>query len=325
MTYIELPDHGQRDVSFYLSMEEYVAHHVDAADCFFMWQVEPSVIFGRNQVAEAEVNLDYCRRHGIRTFRRKSGGGCVYADMGNVMMSYVTRGESVGFTYNKYVTTLLLAFRRIGINATASGRNDILVDGSKVSGSAFYQTHGHSIVHGTLLYDTDMDNMTSAITPPSDKLQSKGVGSVRSRITLLKDHTDLSLGQLKDALRRQLCDGSVTLTPADIRSIEAIEAEYMSANFIFGKNPPYTVARKQRIEGVGTVEARIDLRGNTIRNVCFKGDFLPGEVPIERLENALAGAELTPARLTMALAGGEAAAIRGMQTEALISLLTNKT
>lgn len=302
-----------------------MAHHVDAADCFFMWQVEPSVIFGRNQVAEAEVNLDYCRRHGIRTFRRKSGGGCVYADMGNVMMSYVTRGESVGFTYNKYVTTLLLAFRRIGINATASGRNDILVDGGKVSGSAFYQTHGHSIVHGTLLYDTDMDNMTSAITPPSDKLQSKGVGSVRSRITLLKDHTVLSLGQLKDALRRQLCDGSVTLTPADIRSIEAIEAEYMSANFIFGKNPPYTVARKQRIEGVGTVEARIDLRGNTIRNVCFKGDFLPGEVPIERLENALAGAELTPARLTMALAGGEAAAIRGMQTEALISLLTNKT
>ena len=194
-----------------------------------------------------------------------------------------------------------------------------------MSGSAFYQTHGHSIVHGTLLYDTDMDNMTSAITPPSDKLQSKGVGSVRSRITLLKDHTDLSLGQLKDALRRQLCDGSVTLTPADIRSIEAIEAEYMSANFIFGKNPPYTVARKQRIEGVGTVEARIDLRGNTIRNVCFKGDFLPGEVPIERLQNALAGAELTPARLTMALAGGEAAAIRGMQAEALISLLTNKT
>ena len=99
----------------------------------------------------------------------------------------------------------------------------------------------------------------------------------------------------------------------------------MSTGFIFGKNPPYTVARKQRIEGVGTVEARIDLRGNTIRNVCFKGDFLPGEVPIERLENALAGAELTPARLTMALAGGEAAAIRGMQTEALISLLTNKT
>lgn len=325
MTYIELPDHGQRDVSFYLAMEEYVAHHADAADCFFMWQVVPSVIFGRNQVAEAEVNLDYCRSHGIRTFRRKSGGGCVYADMGNVMLSYVTRGESVGFTYNKYVTTLLLAFRRIGINATASGRNDILVGGGKVSGSAFYQMQGHSIVHGTLLYDTDMDNMTNAITPPADKLQSKGVGSVRSRITLLKDHTALSLGELKGALRRELCSETLTLTTDDIKAIEEIEAEYRTPEFIFGKNPPYTVARRRRLDGVGSVEVRIELRGDTIRSVCFKGDFLPGDVPMEKLEAALTGAGLSPESLEQALAGGEAAAIRGLDSASLISLLTDKT
>ena len=90
MKYISLPDQHTRRLSFYLAMEEYVARHLSEPDCFFMWQVEPSVIFGRNQVMENEVNIDYCRANGIHIYRRKSGGGCVYADMDNVMLSLVT-------------------------------------------------------------------------------------------------------------------------------------------------------------------------------------------------------------------------------------------
>ena len=107
MLYIALPDKQVRRLSFYLAMEEYVANNVKADDCFFMWQVEPSVIFGRNQLIENEVNLEFCRKHHIQTYRRKSGGGCVYADMNNVMSSYITTEEQVGFTFNRYINMVV--------------------------------------------------------------------------------------------------------------------------------------------------------------------------------------------------------------------------
>ena len=208
MIYIDLPDTEARDAAFYLAMEEHVARTTGPGDCFFTWQVGPSAIFGRNQVAEAEIDLEYCRSRGIATFRRKSGGGCVYADRGNVMLSYITGGEAVGFTYNKYVQLVLFALRRMGIEATASGRNDIVAGGGKVSGTAFYRLPGRSIVHGTLLYDTNTENMARALTPPADKLQAKGVKSVGQRIALLKDMTTLPLAGLRAALRRELCSES---------------------------------------------------------------------------------------------------------------------
>ena len=325
MIYIDLPDTEARDAAFYLAMEEHVARHAQADDCFFTWQVGPSVIFGRNQVAEAEADIDYCRRRGIATFRRKSGGGCVYADRGNVMMSYITQAGPVGFTYNKYVSLVLLALRRMGIEAMASGRNDIVAGGGKVSGTAFYRLTGRSIVHGTLLYDTDTENMARALTPPADKLQGKGVKSVRQRIALLKDMTPLPLAGLKAALRRELCNGSLMLTAADVATIEQMAEEYRSPEFIFGKNPPCTITRSRRIEGVGSVEARISLHAGKICNISFTGDFLPGDVPTERLEEALRGARLEPGILNKAISGGEAGAIRGMDAPTLISLLTEQT
>ena len=120
MKYITLPDEKMRRLSFYLAMEEYVAHYVSEPECFFMWQVEPSVIFGRHQVAENEVNIDYCHENGISVYRRKSGGGCVYADLDNVMLSYVTDGDQVGFTFNKFVNMILLVMRKLGIEAVGS-------------------------------------------------------------------------------------------------------------------------------------------------------------------------------------------------------------
>ena len=90
-------------MSFYLAMEAYVSQHMgDEDDCFFMWQVEPTVIYGRNQVVENEVNVAYCREHAIDVVQRKSGGGCVYADKDNLMLSYVTKDENVGFAFNRF-------------------------------------------------------------------------------------------------------------------------------------------------------------------------------------------------------------------------------
>lgn len=233
MRYIVLKgDQGARRLSFYLAMEEYVARHIDEDDLFFMWQVRPTVIFGRNQSLENEVNVDYCRANEIEMYRRKSGGGCVYADMGNVMLSYISKEENVGLTFNRFINMLLLVLRRMGIEATGTSHNDIMIGDRKVCGTAFYHIPGRSIVHSTMLYDTNMDHMLNAITPSQEKLQSKGIKSVRQRITFLKDHTSLSLNEIKSIVRTTLCEGELILSQADIEGIEQLEQTYLRKEFI---------------------------------------------------------------------------------------------
>lgn len=290
MVYIALPDNSPRLLPFYLAMEEYVANHIDEEDCFFMWQVEPSVIFGRNQLIENEVNLDYCKKHGINFFRRKSGGGCVYADLSNVMLSYITKDDSVNFTYHKYTNLIVWALAKMGIQATASGRNDILIEGKKVSGNAFYHLKGRNIVHGTMLYDTNMEHMMSALTPDQAKLRSKGVESIRQHVTLLKDHTSMSLEAFKKHMRSQLCQREIVLTEADIQAIEERMKEYLTDDFIYGKNPSYSLIRKYYLDGVGNLEIRLSLKNGLIKNANILGDyFLIGDIDkniIQPLRNA---------------------------------------
>lgn len=233
MRYIVLKgDQGARRLSFYLAMEEYVARHIDEDDLFFMWQVRPTVIFGRNQSLENEVNVDYCRANEIEMYRRKSGGGCVYADMGNVMLSYISKEENVGLTFNRFINMLLLVLRRMDIEATGTSHNDVMIGDRKVCGTAFYHIPGRSIVHSTMLYDTNMDHMLNAITPSQEKLQSKGIKSVRQRITFLKDHTSLSLNEIKSIVRTTLCEGELILSQADIEGIEQLEQTYLRKEFI---------------------------------------------------------------------------------------------
>ena len=277
MKYILLPENTQYrrplKLSFYLAMEEYVARQTNEDECFFMWQVEPSVIFGRNQLIENEVNMDFCRKHNIQMFRRKSGGGCVYADMGNVMFSYITSEEQVGFTFNRYLNMIVLMLRRLGVDASASGRNDVMIGDRKVSGNAFYRLPRRSIVHGTMLYDTNMTNMAGAITPSDAKLLSKGVASVKQRVALLKDYVKLSLDDFKDYVRQTLCDDEFVLTSEQVREIEQMEQDYLSDEFIYGKNPSYTLIKRQRIEHVGDLEARIGVKNGIIKHVNLMGDF----------------------------------------------------
>ena len=226
MLYIALPDKQVRRLSFYLAMEEYVARQVEADDCFFMWQVEPTVIFGRNQQMENEVNIAYCQQHGIQVVQRKSGGGCVYADMDNIMLSYISSETHVGQAFNCFINMLLLLFRKMGIEAVGTTHNDIMIGDRKVCGTACYHLNGRNIIHSTLLYDTNMENMLNAITPGVEKLEAKGIKSVRQRITLLKDYVNLSCEEVKALIRQTLCNGELLLTSDDITAIEHLEIEY---------------------------------------------------------------------------------------------------
>ena len=284
MVHIQLPHDEERRLSFYLAMEEYVARETDVRDAFFIWQVEPSVIFGRNQLIENEVNIDFCRRNNVKMYRRKSGGGCVYADKSNMMLSFITSSDYVCLTYNRYIMMVVDALKAIGINAEANGRNDIMIEGRKVSGNAFYHIPGRSIVHGTMLYDTDMRNMTACITPDDEKLLSKGVKSVRQHIALLKDYTNLSIDEIRKSIIASICDSAMTLDEEAIRKIEEIEQGYLTDEFIYGNNPKYTLRRKRRIEGVGTIEARMEVKNSVIMDIDFKGDFfLTGDIDAIRI------------------------------------------
>lgn len=250
-----------------------MARHLAADDYFFMWQVEPTVIFGRNQLIDTEVDVEYCRANSIQMYRRKSGGGCVYADRDNLMLSYVTPASNVNLTFNRYMLMVEHLLQKLGIDAKTTGRNDILVDGKKVSGNAFYHLPGRSIVHGTMLYDTDLERMVRSTTPSDAKLKSKGVESVRQHVTTLNKYLDITIEEFKKFVRTNLCDGEVVLDACAVEAIKEIEQGYLTDEFIYGRNPAYTSVVKKRIEGVGEIEARMELRDGVLRKINLAGDF----------------------------------------------------
>ena len=322
MKYIALPPIGVQRLSFYLAMEEYVARHLqEEGDCFFMWQVEPSVIFGRNQLIENEVNMDYCRAHHIQTYRRKSGGGCVYADMSNIMFSYITHDENVNFTFNRYINMVVLVLQQLGVNASTSGRNDVMIGNRKVSGNAFYHIPGRSIVHGTMLYDTNMQNMVGSITPTGKKLLSKGISSVRQRIALLKDYIPQSLEEFKTFVCQRLCQDERLLDLHDVESIREIEKEYLSDEFIYGNNPRYSIVRRQHINNVGEIEVRMEIKNNIIKAANIMGDYFVVGDTDRGILLPLRGCELTHSALTQALPERMDHYIMNLQKENFIQLL----
>ena len=306
MKYLILPGEEIRRLPFYLAMEEYAAHLLKTDDSldelFFMWRVKPTVIFGRNQLIDSEVNVAYCKTHGIEYYRRKSGGGCVYADMDNIMFSYITRSDDVTTTFSHYTHAIVEMLQGLGLNASDNSRNDILVDGRKVSGNAFYHLPGVSIVHGTMLYDTNMENMLMAITPSSVKLDSKGVKSVQSHITTLSEHLTMSIEDFWSHVEKTLCDGTVMLGAGDVAAIEKIEEGYLTPEFILGNNPRCNMERDGRIDGVGEFKISLELNRNIIREISIAGDFfLLGDLNI--VTKRLRGVQYTAQAIVDALAG----------------------
>jgi lipoic acid synthetase/lipoate-protein ligase A len=298
-------ERGERLV-FYLAMEEYVAAHLGEIvapspdgrrEAFFIWQVPPTVIFGRNQVMQAEVRLDWCRLHDVALFRRKSGGGCVFSDWGNIMISYVTDATDVAFTFDRYLRRIALALRHMGLPADRSGRNDILIGGRKVSGNAFFHLPKASIVHGTLLFDTDFEAMEAAITPSGGKIRSKGVSSVRQRVANVRELLEAA-GKPMDIetfKRRLIVDLSgpdtepVPLSGEDVLEIRRIEETYLDPSFLLGRNTGCSVEDTVRIEGIGDLVVASTLREGRISDISVSGDFFPkGGATLERLQAGIA-------------------------------------
>ena len=324
MKYLSLSDNATRILPFYLAMEEYAARIIGEEDIFFMWQVEPTVIFGRNQLLGSEVNVEYCREHGIAFYRRRSGGGCVYADMDNIMFSYITRSDEVQTTFSAYTNAVAEMLRGLGLNAAASERNDVLIDGRKVSGNAFYHIPGRSIVHGTMLFDTNMEHMLHAITPSREKLTSKGVQSVRSHITTLREHLTMGIEDFKRHVRETLCDGEICLTADDVAEIERITLSYLEPSFLMGNNPRHEEKRGGRIEGVGSIFIDVEVNHEVIQDLHLTGDFLPLTNDVrELLLDKLRGVKLEAGVLRAALDGCDSSQwILNLTNEQLITLLT---
>lgn len=172
----------------YLAIEQEIVKSVQEPT-LFTWMVSPTVIYGRHQSAEVEVNEAYCREHGIAVVQRKSGGGCVYADEGNLMISFISPSTHSEQVFAQFLAMVAQALQAKGLPAVTTVHNDILVDGRKVSGCACFTAPTGTIVHGTMLYDVNLEAMLAAITPTTDKLAKHGVASVRQRVANLRELT----------------------------------------------------------------------------------------------------------------------------------------
>ena len=241
---INVPE-GKRLV-WYLAAEEYFAKNIQktthTGGILFTWIVDPTVIFGRHQVMENEVNIDFCRTNHIAMYRRKSGGGCVYADRGNLMISYISPSTHSEQVFQEYLDTMSACLAQEGYEAVKSTHNDIMIGEHKVSGNACFALPQATIVHGTMLYDVDFDTLQQAITPSQEKLAKHGVQSVRQRVMNLKEinttHSTSKLESINDLVKtieKFWCESSYCPTQEDLQAIDAIEAEYLAPDFIYSK------------------------------------------------------------------------------------------
>lgn len=276
--YVNFSDvNSTREAGFWLAAEEYIAKQYPEGNFVFIWQVNPTCVIGRNQDAHAELDIEFCRQNNINVIRRKSGGGAIFADENNLMISLVTRSGSVEELFSQFACTIADGLNALGANATVSGRNDIcLQDGRKISGAAFYHLHNRNIAHCTMLYDTNPYLMRGSLTPQRAKLQSKGVKSVESRIALLKDILPYSIDSLRSRLRNILANRAITIGNHEIMQISKLEQSYKILSDVHSSTITPEITLCDRIEGCGNISIRIYIDADkNINSVELTGDFFP--------------------------------------------------
>jgi lipoate---protein ligase len=287
MILVKLNQTERYDAPFYFALEQYLLSLVDDnKSYFFTWILDPCVVVGRHQLLEAEVNLDFVKSNGINIYRRPSGGGTVYADRNNVMFSFVGIKDDKQSPFQQYLQKLVEVFFLLKVNASYTGRNDLLVDGKKFSGNAFYHQGDKVVMHGTILYDVDVDNLVRSITPNNEKLISKGIVSVRQRVINLKDKLNgMSLTKMIDKVSSLLCEEEITLDEQTIKIIIDQSQKYRDEKWIYHKKPPYRII-KTLAGDFGHMEAHIDVFNNVIKNIELFGDFFVVE-QLDYLRNKL--------------------------------------
>lgn len=298
---------GSTDAAYNLAFEEYVLYNKRDHDYLILWQNKNAVIIGRNQNAEAEIHRPFVQANDIQVIRRNTGGGTVYHDLGNLNYSFITDAEGIDrSTLDHFLNPVVAALRALGLDASASGRNDILVSGKKVSGTAQYLHKGRVLHHGTLLFDANTEVLSNALNPDPTKFQSKGVSSVRSRVANIRDHlkTDMSVSDFWMHIKHTLASEHTIddcLTDSELFEILKIkESKYDTWDWNYGKSPKYQFQTKTRWGG-GLLDIQLSAENSKIKAIKICGDFLCWK-PINDLENALINCPLDRTALHNALA-----------------------
>lgn len=287
-----------KDPMFNLALEEYVLKVLSEQDDFILlWQNANSVIIGRNQNAYAEVNESYVKEHNVNVVRRITGGGAVYHDLGNLNFSFITTIQDDSLqNYVKFTTPVIKALNKLGVAAEFSGRNDIVVDGKKISGNAQTYFKQKMLHHGTILFDVDMSHIANVLKVKIDKLASKGVTSNRARVTNIRPllNKEMNIEELRAILLSELVAPNIVseciyeLTEKDLASIyELIDQKYSRWEWNYGYSPASNFIKSNRYEG-GGIEFHLIVEEGVIKSVTIYGDYL-GTGDARDVANHIAG------------------------------------
>lgn len=283
------------DPSFNLAFEEYVFESMDQNKTFFMlWQNDNAIIVGKHQNTIEEINQDFVKEQGIKVVRRLTGGGAVYHDLGNLNFTFIVNNTSKPFDFQTFTRPVVKALQKLGVNAEFNSRNDIAIEGKKFSGNSQYAKRGRVLHHGTILFNSKLDTVQKALSVKKDKIESKGVKSVKSRVTNIIDYLDkeYTLEDFKTALVACMFeDGELQekkLTDDDIKAIQKLKNEkYITWEWNYGKSPEYNL-RKERKYPCGLVTVLMKVDRGLIKDIRFFGDFF-GNGDIRKLEEQLIG------------------------------------
>jgi len=277
---------------FNLAMEEYLLKNFDE-DMFILWRNENSVIIGKNQNTLSEINLDYIKENSIPVVRRLSGGGAVFHDLGNINFTFITNNNNSFSDFKRFTTPIIELLKTLDINAEFSGRNDLLIDGLKFSGNAQYNYKNKVMHHGTLLFSSQISDLSNALKVKPLKFEGKSVKSVKARVTNINEHLKVPMDVLEfkdlvmDYLSRINVDNKYyTLSDLDINNInKLVEKKYNTWNWNFGNSPKYSLYNEIKYNG-GNVEFNLNVDKGIIRDIKFFGDFF-GKRDISYIENLL--------------------------------------
>ncbi len=271
MIYIE---RESTDPCFWFGLENYLMQSQTLDDdVFLLWRVKPTLMLGRYQNAAAEIDEAYAKKRGVLTTRRVTGGGAIYADLGSWQFSFIKRGRGRQIDFVEFVLPVLDALRRMGFDAVMSGRNDLTIGGKKFCGNAQYRLGGRVLHHGSVLFQTDLEEMESCLTVDNEKFISKGVSSLRQRVTNLKGHLSGNIGSAEfgERLSRLLTAGAKrqALAPADVEAIEQTYAPlFRGWDWVYGKSPDFQVKSAKRLAG-----GRVEVEKGVITDCVIGGDF----------------------------------------------------
>lgn len=298
------------DPTFNLALEQYIFDHMDKKNEYFMlWQNDNAIIVGKNQNTAEEINAAYVKEHNIRVVRRLSGGGAVYHDMGNLNFTFIVNADNTSrMNLQKFGQIVAEALQKMGVAAQSAGRNDILIDGKKISGNAQYIKDGRMMHHGTLLFHSNCKVLAKALQVSENKIASKSIKSVKSRVANISEYlpSSLTLEYFKDCLIKCLFADTplipYTLTTSDLAAVQALQQNrYATWEWNYGYSPAYQLHRKMRFEGCGEIEVYLDVKSGKITDLIFFGDFF-GQKDTSELAGLLAGTKFEETALTAALA-----------------------